>query len=109
MHREHSSNPNAPLHTYTFGALSLTFKGLGVPILSDKARERINALTYDQAKEANQSAWKQSRECARLINRHNNFSVSGNMTIYDHASQRYHVAEEVKRLTWRRMCELTGR
>lgn len=113
MHSEHSSNPNAPLHTYTFGVLSLTFKGLGFPSLSDKSKARINALTYDEAKAANQSAWKQGREAARIINRHHNFSVAGNMGLYDNASQRYHVAEEVKRLTWAHMCacrcELQGR
>ncbi len=49
MHRDHSSNPNAPINSYTFGTLTLSFKGLGVPFLSDKAKQTIAAMDEAQA------------------------------------------------------------
>lgn len=103
MHREHSSNPNAPLHSYTFGSLTLTFRGLGVPLLSDATKARIDAMDVQQAREANRAAWKQSKECLAIANRHNNFSQSGNISIYDNACHQYRVAELVKRATWFRI------
>lgn len=106
MHRDHSSNPNAPINRYTFGALTLSFRGLGVPFLSERAIAEINAMDEAQATQANRDAWKAIRETTRLCNRHCNFSAPGNASIYDHAYQHNQVAEQVKRHTWARMCEL---
>ncbi len=106
MHHEHSSNPNAPIHRYTFGTLTLSFRGLGLPFLSDNAKAIINAMDAAQAKEANRAAWKAFRDTTTVCNRHCNFSGPGNASIYDRAYQHNQVAEQVKRLTWIRMCEL---
>ena len=106
MHHEHSSNPNAPVHRYTFGELTLSFKGLGVPILGDRAREQIQSMDYAQAKAANRAAWKAYEDCTRIMNRHANASISGNQSTYDHACQHWQVADQVKRMTWERMRHL---
>jgi hypothetical protein len=108
MHREHSSNPNASINRYTFGTLTLSFKGLGVPFLSDKTQATIAAMDLEQATQANRAAWKAIRDTTKVCNRHNNFSAPGNASIYDRAYQHNQVAEQVKRLTWQRMRELRG-
>ena len=94
------------INRYTFATLTLSFKGLGLPFLSDKTESLIAAMPLDEAKAVNRAAWQASKESARIINRHCNFSIVGNISIYDHASQRYHAAEQVKRATWKRIREL---
>jgi hypothetical protein len=99
---------DSSLNQYTFATLTLTFKGLGLPFLSDKTKALIAAMPLDEAKAVNRVAWKASKESAHIMNRYCNFSIAGNASIYDHASQRYHAAEHVKRATWKRIKELQG-
>ncbi len=108
MHRDHSSNPNAPINRYTFGTLTLSFKGLGLPFLSDKSKALIEAMDLTQAKAANQAAWKAMRDTTAICNRSTNASIPGNQPAYDRAYQHYQVAEQVKRLTWQRIKALQG-
>lgn len=96
------------INRYTFATLTLTFKGLGLPFLSDKTKALIAAMPIDEAKAVNRAAWQASKESSHIMNRYCNFSISGNASIYDHASQRYHAAEHVKRATWKRIKELQG-
>lgn len=90
-------------HTYTFASLSITFVGLGVPFLSEKTKETIAAMTVEGAKAANREAWKQKKENCRIANRHCNWSVSGNISIYERADHHCNVAELICKETYKRM------
>lgn len=90
-------------HEYVFDSLTLTYRTLGVPFLSEKTQERIESMSVDEATRINKAAWKQRREAASVCNRHNSFSVSGNGSVYDRMSQWEMVAGLVCKATYRRM------
>jgi hypothetical protein len=90
-------------NTYKFLSLELTFLGLGVPFLSDKAKEIIANMSVEQAKAVNHEAWKQRKQANRIANRHCNWSQSGNISTYEHAAQHSMVAELVCKETYKRM------
>lgn len=91
-------------NVYKFLTLELTFIGLGVPFLSDKAKELIAAMPQETAKAVNKEAWKQRKQANRIANRHSNWSMSGNISTYEHAAQHSMVAELVCKETYKRMC-----
>lgn len=89
--------------TYRFDTLTLTFEGLGLPYLSDKAKEIIANMSKENATAVNKSAWKQRNSAVKVCNRHCNFSTPGNMRIYDQAYHTICVAELVCKATYRVM------
>ena len=91
--------------TYTFGTFTITFTGLGIPFLSEKAKEIIANMTLENALAVNKEAWKQRKQANKIANRHNNISVNGNMSIYDINSAHSMVAELVCKETYKRMCK----
>lgn len=97
------SRNDQSLNRYTFHNLTLTFRGLGVPFLSDKTQAIIAAMDAETALATNRAAWKQFNESARILNRHHNFSVAGNIPIYDSACQHNLVAKEIARFTYKRL------
>lgn len=90
-------------NTYTFLTLELTFSGLGVPFLSDKAKALIAEMSPEKAKAVNSEAWKQKKQATRIANRHCNWSNSGNISTYEHSAQHAMVAELVCKETYKRM------
>jgi hypothetical protein len=90
-------------NTYSFLTLELTFIGLGVPFLSDKAKEIIANMPIEHAKAINKEAWRQRKQANRIANRHCNWSQSGNISTYENAAQHSMVAEEVCKETYKRM------
>lgn len=92
-------------NTYQFVTLDLTFVGLGVPFLSDKAKEIIENMPIEHAKAVNKEAWKQRKQANRIANRHCNWSQSGNISIYEQSAQHSMVAELVCKETWKRICK----
>lgn len=92
-----------PKIRYTFGALTLTYSSLGVPFLSDKTLEKLDAMSAAELEAINREAWKQKRTAARLTHRHCNWSVGGNISIYEDAAHHCMVAEKVCKETYKRM------
>ena len=92
-----------PQQQYTFGTLTLTFDGLGVPFLSDKTEALIAQMELSSARAINREAWKQRKQATRIANRHNNMSLSGNAPIYDQAAQHAMVAELICKAAYIRM------
>ena len=91
--------------TYTFGTFSVTFTGLGLPFLSDKAKELIANMPLEDAKVVNKEAWKQRNQATKIANRHSNISINGNMSLYDRNTAHAMVAELVCKETYKRMCK----
>jgi hypothetical protein len=90
------------IHNWSFGPVTFRTQGAGLFFASDKLKARIMALSYADAKVANSAAWTQRRSAERDMGRYNNITVHG-WGIYDRASHAYHVAEEVRKITWQRM------
>lgn len=88
---------------YTFGTLTLTFDGLGVPSLSERTESLIAAMTVENARAVNREAWRQRKAATLLANRHNNMSIPGNSSIYDQCAHQERVAELVCKATYKRM------
>lgn len=99
----HSGTPQVGLREVThfaFGPLTFTTKGLGVFFMSDKLRERINAMPVDDLRQANREAWRQLRPMQRAAARECNVSRYGWNDKRDFAID---VCEAVCKATWRAM------
>lgn len=87
---------------YTFGALTMGIRGLGVYLGGPKLEEKVAALQPTEIAAANQAAWKLRRQAERTMKRYSNVTIHGHGP-YDAAHLDYMVAEAVCKATWRRM------
>lgn len=90
--------------TFTFGPLAFDVRNWrGVFFMTDKLKERIAAMPLADAKAANREAWKQKRVNTSICNRHHNWSINGNISIYEDASSGEQIASLVCKETYKRM------
>lgn len=89
--------------SYTFATLTLSFDSLGVPFLSERTKALIDAMSKETAKAVNAEAWKSKKTATRIANRHCNWSINGNIGLYEHAAHEAMVAELVCKATYKRM------
>lgn len=95
-----SSFVSPKVHTYTFGALKVHVKGLGV-YLGDKHLEAAcDALTAEELRTANREAWRQRNSAVRIANGQCNVSLHG---WNDRRDQLIDVAGIVCKETWKRI------
>lgn len=91
---------------FTFGSLTFSVKNYrGIFIMSDALKARIHAMTVAEAKAANKAAWGVISASNRIMERHNNASIPGNMGIYEEASSDWDIADKVRKETYKRMIQ----
>jgi hypothetical protein len=87
---------------YRVGALELKLRGLGVYVGGEKLNAKVQALSPDEVRAANNEAWKARRRAEREMERYSNVTVHGN-GLHDRATLDYMVAKAVCAATWQRM------
>jgi hypothetical protein len=92
-------------NSFAFGPLAFTTSGLGVFCMSDRLRERIEALPADELRKANREAWRQLRPMVRVAKRESNASRYGWNDQRDFA---INVCESVCKATWRALARIGG-
>lgn len=90
--------------TYTFATVEFRVRNYrGVYFLSDAVKAKIAAMSVEEAKAVNREAWKQKKVNTYIANRHNNWSVSGNISLYEDSASHASVAEQVAKESYKRM------
>jgi hypothetical protein len=92
---------------YTFGALKVRVKGLGVYFGGEHLQAECDKLSKEELQAANREAWKQKRQASRQSARMANATAYG-CTPHDRACQHYDVASVVCRETWKRIAQKGG-
>lgn len=88
------------INSYKFGVIEFRTEGLGVFFASEKLIARIEALSPDELRAANQAAWKVRRKADRLTERYCNVSIHGHGP-YDAAAHDECVARAICNATWK--------
>lgn len=87
---------------FKFGNLEFAVRNpKGVFFMSDALKARIAGMSIADAKVANSAAWKERRQCERIMNRYHNASQYPG--IWDSAAGSYGIAEAVCKETYKRM------
>lgn len=90
--------------TFTFHTVEFTVQNYrGLYNMGDKVRGMIHALSVEDAQKVNKAAWKEVNAAKYIANRHNNWSISGNIETYEEATAMYSVASQVAKESWKRM------